>query len=129
MHARRHVNPWMVVQALRYLVLVHLILTTRGLDGLHRYVRAAKPADCGKQEDLQSLRRAFQLGRRLYFTRLRCLPCGAACALYLRRYGWPADVVLGIARRPFLAHVWVELEGRAILGTYDTSRYVVMDRI
>lgn len=44
-----------------------------------------------------------------------CLPRSLALFVYLRALGHPARHVIGVARFPFDAHAWVELEDRAML--------------
>lgn len=43
-----------------------------------------------------------------------CLPRAAVTTCLLRRTGAPARLVIGVRPMPFLAHAWVELEGRVI---------------
>jgi hypothetical protein len=49
-----------------------------------------------------------------YFKRAWCLQRSAAQACLLRTRGLPARLVIGVHRVPFLAHAWVELDGRVV---------------
>jgi hypothetical protein len=64
----------------------------------------------------------------------RCVPRAATCltlaltgqTLLLRR-GHEAVVRIGVAKEDgerFVAHAWVESEGRIVIGGYETERYV-----
>lgn len=55
------------------------------------------------------------VARRLYGLRAPdCLRRSLVLALVLRRRGILADVCIGVRKRPFFAHAWVEAEGMAI---------------
>jgi hypothetical protein len=50
-----------------------------------------------------------------YFRRPTCLHRSVALVALLRRYGVPAELVIGAVRAPFFAHAWVEI-ARVPLG-------------
>jgi transglutaminase-like putative cysteine protease len=47
----------------------------------------------------------------------------------LRRYGFPAQCVIGVRNRPFAAHAWVELYGSALGELEDVRKYAVIERV
>jgi len=49
-----------------------------------------------------------------YPKRSLCLQRSAVLTCMLRRYGFPAQMVIGTQRLPFKAHAWVELNGRVV---------------
>ena len=49
-----------------------------------------------------------------YPKRSLCLQRSAVLTCMLRRYGFPAEMVIGTQRLPFKAHAWVELNGRVV---------------
>lgn len=53
---------------------------------------------------------AFRRVSLLSRTRDFCLPFSICLAVYLRRRGFPARLVLGVAGRPFAAHCWVQVD-------------------
>jgi hypothetical protein len=59
---------------------------------------------------------------------MRCLQYAAAAACFLRSYGFPASMVIGVRHRPFSSHAWVELDGQVIAGKEDLEAYTVIDR-
>jgi hypothetical protein len=52
-----------------------------------------------------------------YPRRALCLEQSLALVVLLRRRGVPAELKIGVQPLPFLAHAWVEVEGRAIEET------------
>ena len=57
---------------------------------------------------------AVDLAAALYFKHTRCLQRSAAAVCLLKKSGFPAEMVVGVQQIPFLAHAWVELEGRVV---------------
>lgn len=64
-----------------------------------------------------------------YWKEVLCLQRSAATSCLLRRYGIPAEMVIGIRQLPFQAHAWVEVEGQVVNDRLHTrERYTVLDR-
>jgi hypothetical protein len=61
---------------------------------------------------------------------MHCLKRSAAMTWLLRSRGYPADMVIGASVTPFLAHAWVELDGRVVGADESMIRgtYEVLDR-
>ena len=58
-----------------------------------------------------------------------CLQRSAATACLLKRYGIPAQMVIGAQQMPFRAHAWVEVDGRVVNDKpYTPEMYAVLDR-
>jgi hypothetical protein len=49
-----------------------------------------------------------------YFKQVLCLQRSAAATVMLRRFGWPAMMVIGAELTPFRSHAWVEIEGATV---------------
>jgi hypothetical protein len=65
----------------------------------------------------------------LYFKEALCLQRSAATACLLKRYGVPAQMVIGAQQMPFKAHAWVEVHGRVVNDkSYTPEMYAVLDR-
>jgi len=58
--------------------------------------------------------RAMDLALTLYWKRVQCLQRSVAAALLLRKYGFPAKLIIGCRTEPFLSHAWVEVGDRAV---------------
>jgi hypothetical protein len=64
-----------------------------------------------------------------YWKEALCLQRSAATACLLKRYGIPAQLVIGAQQMPFKAHAWVEVEGRVVNDKpYMQEIYAVLDR-
>jgi hypothetical protein len=71
---------------------------------------------------------ALRYARVWYPKRVRCLQRSAVLACLLRRYGIPAQMVMGSQKSPFRAHAWVEIEGRVINERGNVNVFTVWDR-
>jgi Transglutaminase-like superfamily len=64
-----------------------------------------------------------------YWKEVLCLQRSAATACLLKRFGAPAQMVIGAQPIPFKAHAWVEIEGRVVNDKpYTPEMYAVLDR-
>lgn len=64
-----------------------------------------------------------------YWKEALCLQRSAATTCLLRRYGVPAQLVIGAQQLPFRAHAWVEVDGRVVNDKpYMHEMYFVLDR-
>jgi hypothetical protein len=64
-----------------------------------------------------------------YWKEVLCLQRSAATACLLKRYGVPAQMVIGAQQMPFKAHAWVEVGGRVVNDKpYMPEMYAVLDR-
>jgi hypothetical protein len=64
-----------------------------------------------------------------YWKEVLCLQRSAATACLLKKYGVPAQMVIGAQQMPFKAHAWVEVEGRVVNDKpYMQEIYAVLDR-
>ena len=64
-----------------------------------------------------------------YWKEALCLQRSAATACLLKKYGIPAQMVIGAQQMPFKAHAWVEVGGRVVNDKpYVPEMYQVLDR-
>jgi hypothetical protein len=64
-----------------------------------------------------------------YWKEALCLQRSAATACLLRKFGVPAELVIGAQQMPFRAHAWVEVERRVVNDKpYTPEMYPVLDR-
>jgi hypothetical protein len=60
-----------------------------------------------------------------------CLVRALAGEVMLRRYGYPAELRIGVANpaaEGFKAHAWLESEGRILIGDIEIDSYVPLSR-
>lgn len=111
-----------------------LIVATRagvrwcGFANTFRIIRRLRPASdtctidaagAAKAADLIATAAAFYPGR------ARCLEQSMVLYLVLRRRGAPAALRIGVQPYGFLAHAWVELDGRPVNELGETIRALV----
>ena len=64
-----------------------------------------------------------------YWKEVLCLQRSAATACLLKKFGVPAQMVIGAQQMPFKAHAWVEVDGRVVNDKpYLHEMYAVLDR-
>jgi hypothetical protein len=64
-----------------------------------------------------------------YWKEALCLQRSAATACLLKRFGIPAQLVIGAQQIPFRAHAWVEIDKRVVNDKpYTPELYPVLDR-
>jgi hypothetical protein len=64
-----------------------------------------------------------------YWKEALCLQRSATAACLLKKYGIPAQMIIGAQPLPFKAHAWVEVDGRVVNDkSYTPEMYSVLDR-
>lgn len=112
------------LRALQCLRSVAKQLDRRGFD--HAY-EAAKALDCPEPPvvSLESAGKAFMFAERFFLTAKAsedCLVRSLALYTFLVRSGFRASHRIGVRRYPFLAHAWVEVDGRSVLDVPEKVR-------
>jgi hypothetical protein len=115
-----------------YLKLIHFDLyLARGnfatlYDRVRNYPIGAKTPAVGEVEQICS---AVDMACIWYWKEALCLQRSAATACLLKKYGVPAQMVIGAQQMPFRAHAWVEVDGRVVNDKpYTPEMYAVLDR-
>lgn len=73
--------------------------------------------------------RAMDFACVFYFKQVLCLQRSAATTVLLRRYGVPAEMVIGAQLLPFKSHAWVEVEEIPVNDKpYMREIYQVLER-
>ncbi len=119
-----------VLEAYLELIRFDLYVTLGDFAALHnkvsRYPTAEKPATPGAVERICT---AVDMACIWYWKEVLCLQRSAATSCLLKRYGVPAEMVIGAQQMPFKAHAWVEVEGHVINDKpYTPEMYTVLDR-
>lgn len=115
-----------------YLKLIHfdLYLARGNFKALYNKVR---DYPIGKEQKLpDSVERicsAVDMACIWYWKEALCLQRSAAAACLLKRFGVPAQLVIGAQQMPFKAHAWVEVNGCVVNDKpYTPEMYAVLDR-
>jgi len=122
--------PPLVLQAYWKLIHFDLYLARENFAALYNRVRqypiGTTSPSRGSTEKVCS---AVDMACIWYWKEALCLQRSAATACLLKRYGIPAQMVIGAQQMPFKAHAWVEVEGVVVNDKpYMPEIYAVLDR-
>lgn len=79
--------------------------------------------------DVERICSAIDMACIWYWKEALCLQRSAATACLLKKYGVPAQLVIGTQQIPFKAHAWVEVDGCVVNDKpYAREMYAVLDR-
>lgn len=121
----------LVLESWLLLVYFDVIMRLRNFDALINAVRSRKIRTPIPEAapSVAALCSAIDLACVFYFKKVRCLQRSAATALLLRRYGAPAEMVIGAQIIPFKSHAWVEVDGTIVNDKpYMLDIYRVLER-
>lgn len=108
----------------------HFYLARGNFAALYRRIRGyplAKISD--PKYGIDQICAAVDLACIWYPKEVLCLQRSAATVCLLRRYGIPAEMIVGASLMPFRAHAWVEANGRVVNDkTYISDMYAILDR-
>jgi len=115
-----------------YLNLIHfdLFLARGNFSALYKKVRNYPTGRAAELRDpIEKVCAAVDMACIWYWKEVLCLQRSAATACLLKRYGIPAQLVIGAQQMPFRAHAWVEVDGRVVNDKpYTPEIYAVLDR-
>jgi len=124
------VMSFLVLKA--YLKLIHfdLYLARGNFAALYHKVRKYPVGKRAPGPDaVERICSAIDMACIWYWKEALCLQRSAATACLLKRYGVPAQMVIGAQQMPFKAHAWVEVSGRVVNDKpYTPEMYAVLDR-
>jgi hypothetical protein len=113
-------------RALFLVMFYDLLLARDDFPGIHRRVQKfplrnkLKPKNAiDAEETRDKICRTLNNACVWYPRRAECLQRSAVLTCLLRRYGLPAQMVIGTQKLPFRAHAWVELDGRVVNDKQD----------
>jgi hypothetical protein len=121
---------FLVLQAYVKLIYFDLYLARGNFSALYGKVRGYPTGKKAASPDaIESICSAMDMACIWYWKEALCLQRSAATACLLRRYGIPAQMVIGAQQMPFRAHAWVEVGGRVVNDKpYTPEMYAVLDR-
>lgn len=115
-----------------YLKLIHfdLYLARGSFSALYNNVRNYPMAKTLEANDaVEKVCAAVDIACIWYWKEVLCLQRSAATSCLLKRYGVPAQMMIGAQQMPFRAHAWVEVDGRVVNDKpYMREMYAVLDR-
>jgi hypothetical protein len=120
----------LVLKAYLKLIYFDLYLARGNFGALYKKVRE-HPIGKGpvSPDSVECISSAIDMACIWYWKETLCLQRSAATACLLKRYGVPAQMVIGAQQMPFKAHAWVEVDGRVVNDkSYMQEMYAVLDR-
>src|ERR1700732_2084801 len=120
----------LVLKAYIRLILFDLYLAKGNFEALYAKVRRYRQRKGLPASDaVERICAAVDMACIWYWKEALCLQRSAATACLLKRYGVPAQMVIGAQQIPFRAHAWVEVHGRVVNDkSYTPEMYAVLDR-
>jgi Transglutaminase-like superfamily len=121
---------FLVVRAYLKLIRFDLYLAHGNFAALYDKVRNYPLAARTPELDaIERINYAIDMACIWYWKEALCLQRSAATACLLKKYGVPAQMVIGAQQMPFKAHAWVEVASRVVNDKpYTPEMYAVIDR-
>lgn len=134
---RKHANAspvQLIARAMLELAYYDFTIRLRG----YRAIRSAlenckanplhRPA--GDERLTREVVHAVSVASTMYGMPVKCLQRSVVLARLLRKFGVPAQVVIGYRTVPFISHAWAEVDGRVVNdSTAFPERMLILDRI
>jgi hypothetical protein len=121
---------FLVLRAYFTLIYFDLLLARGNFSALYSQVREypiGRPS--GVTDATHRICSAVDMACIWYCKQVLCLQRSAATACLLKRYGVPAQMMIGAQQMPFKAHAWVEVNGCAVNDKpYMREMYGVLDQ-
>jgi len=121
---------FLVLEAYLKLIYFDLYLARGNFSALYGRVRSYQTSkNTASADAIERICSAMDMACIWYWKEALCLQRSAATVCLLRRYGVPAQLVIGAQQMPFKAHAWVEVDGHVVNDKpYTQEVYGVLDR-
>ncbi|MBS0648544.1 MAG: lasso peptide biosynthesis B2 protein [Verrucomicrobia bacterium] len=115
-----------VLKAFLTLLQVHFYIKTRGFYATIRLIKKTRkthliytfPSD----EELKNLANILNKACLLYPIRTKCLEWAMTFVLLALRRQWKCNLEIGVQNYPFLAHAWVECNGKVVMDSQELRK-------
>ena len=105
----------LMLRALGELALYDLVRVTVGFQRLYQGLERQRISSPPQRPVTEAfVCDAVCLATCFYWRPVLCLQRSVVAARLLKKYGIPAEMVIGYRPSPFLSHAWVEVEGRVV---------------
>jgi Transglutaminase-like superfamily len=119
-----------ILRAYLRLIQFDLYLARANFNALYEKVRSYPVREVSSPVNaVEEMCSAVDMACIWYWKEVLCLQRSAATACLLKRYGVPAQMMIGAQQMPFKAHAWVEVDGRVVNDKpYMREMYCVLDK-
>jgi hypothetical protein len=121
---------WLLVKAALLLGSIRLGLRLLTFQVLRRFLDKLTEVPLGLREadrfSAEKIAWAVELASRCMPVGMGCLPQALTAQLLLARRGYPTLLHIGVARKDegeFVAHAWLESDGKVVIGGHELKRY------
>jgi hypothetical protein len=121
-------NAYPVLVSFRCLLIIHFLLWRGGFPAVYKKVKEWRLSP-RVPSDGEELARLFDSCSILFPRQNLCLTHSAAATCYLRSFGFPANLILGVRTLPFSAHAWIECSDVRCWITSASDDYCRIDCI
>lgn len=121
---------FLVLKAYLKLIYFDLLMARKNFAALYNKVREFPLGKQGPSSGaVEKICGAVDMACIWYWKEVLCLQRSAVATCLLKKYGVPAQMVIGAQQMPFQAHAWVEVNGRVVNDKpYVPQMYAVLDR-
>jgi hypothetical protein len=112
-----------VVKALATLIKVNFYIRYRGLYSMIQLIKKSRKSEANyivpQEEDLRALANIVNKACLMYPTRTKCLEWAMTFVLLALKQKWKCNLEIGVQNYPFMAHAWVECDGKVVMDSQD----------
>ena len=121
---------WLITQAVLILIAYDIVSAASGFKRVHAVVRDRRVSATKRRPTAERICGAVAEACVWYPKRAFCLQRSWVATILLRRYGWPAELVIGYRPVPVDSHAWVEVDGRIVNDRPQYQHFFrVLDRL
>jgi len=112
-----------VLKAFKTLLQVNFYIKFRGLHSTIQLIKKSRKSNSNyiipQDEELRDLANIVNKACLIYPTRTKCLEWAMTFVLLALKRMWKCNIEIGVQNYPFLAHAWVESNGRVVMDSED----------
>lgn len=112
-----------VWKALMTLIKVNFYTQIRGFYKTIRLIKKSRKSQSDyilpQREELESLAKIVNKACLIYPTKTKCLEWAITFVLLALKRKWKCNLEIGVQNYPFLAHAWVECDGKVVMDSQD----------
>lgn len=112
-----------VLKAFVTLLQVNIFMKVRGFYSTIQLIKKHRKKESNyiipSDEELRDLATIVNKACLLYPTRTKCLEWAMTYVLMALKQGWKCNLEIGVQNYPFMAHAWVECDGKVVTDSQD----------